>query len=79
MTHNRIDDRGAEILAKWKAARALRVLHLKHNDGITDAGVRMLLDSPNLENLDGLGVPEVDPATNARLRSRFRHPDISYP
>jgi uncharacterized protein (TIGR02996 family) len=77
MTHNRIDDRGAELLAKWKAASALRILHLKYNP-LTGSGVRALLNSPNLANLDGLGVPEVDLATTARLRARFRYYDIHY-
>jgi uncharacterized protein (TIGR02996 family) len=74
LTRNRIDDRGAKLLAGWKAASALRVLHLKHN-GITDTGIRALLDSPNLANLDDLGVPSV-PAiseeTEARLKARFK-------
>lgn len=80
LTRNRIDDRGAKLLAGWKAASALRVLHLKHN-GITDTGIRTLLDSPNLANLDGLGVPAV-PAiseeTEARLKARFKFHHIDY-
>ncbi len=78
LTHNRIDDRGAELLAKWKAATALRVLHLRYNAGMTDAGVRVLLDSPHLGNLDGLGVTTEDDELNAALRTRFRYHDIHY-
>ncbi len=84
LTFNRIDDRGAELLANWKAASALRVLHLKYNPAITDAGVRKLLDSPNLANLDGLGVSKAseqgsgaNEETTARMKARFRH-DIHY-
>ncbi|MBN9119791.1 MAG: TIGR02996 domain-containing protein, partial [Planctomycetes bacterium] len=63
LTYNRIDDRGAELLAKWKAARALRVLHLRYNPDMTDAGARALLDSPHLTNLDDLGVSNVGAET----------------
>jgi uncharacterized protein (TIGR02996 family) len=77
LTHNRIDDRGAEALAKWKAAAGLRVLHLKYNH-MTDAGARALLDSPHLADLDGLGLTGIDDATNARMKARFRHNDIQY-
>ena len=72
MTYNRIDDRGAALLAKWKAAANLRVLHLKYNDGMTDAGVRLLLDSKYLAGLDGLGVSTDDEALTARLKARFK-------
>ena len=78
MTHNRIDDRGAELLANWKAARALRVLHLKFNAGMTDAGARALLDSPNLTGLDGLGVDTASDDLTARLKARFRRSPTYY-
>jgi uncharacterized protein (TIGR02996 family) len=78
MTHNRIDDAGAAVLAKWTAASALRVLHLRFNEGMTDKGVRALLESPNLAGLDGLGVSTTDPDLVARLKARFRHHDIAY-
>jgi uncharacterized protein (TIGR02996 family) len=77
LTHNRIDDTGAELIAKWKAASALRVLHLKFNEGMTDAGARALLDSPNLTNLDGLGVSTDNEELEARRKARFHH-DIAY-
>jgi len=77
LTYNRIDDRGAELLAKWKAASALRVLHLKYNP-ITETGIRVLLTSPQLAQLDGLGVSTHDDELNALLRARFRHHDINY-
>jgi hypothetical protein len=73
MTHNRIDDRGAALIAKWKAASNLRVLHLKYNEGMTDTGARALLDSPNLAGLDGLGVSTSDEDLTARLKARFKH------
>jgi uncharacterized protein (TIGR02996 family) len=79
MTHNRIDDAGAAAIANWKAAAALRVLHLRFNEGMTDTGVRSLLESPNLANLDGLGVSTTDPDLAARLKARFRHHEIEYP
>lgn len=78
LTHNRIDDRGAELLAKWKAAIALRVLHLRYNPAMTAVGVRALLDSRHLSNLDGLGVTAADDELNAALRARFRHHDVEY-
>ena len=78
LTHNRIDDRGADLLAKWKAATALRVLHLRYNAGLTDAGVRALLASRHLGNLDGLGVSAEGDELNAALRARFRHHDVHY-
>ncbi len=74
MTHNRIDDRGADLLAEWTAAQALDVLHLRFNR-ITDAGVRAMLASPYLANLESLGVHTADAELNARLRHRFRHHD----
>jgi uncharacterized protein (TIGR02996 family) len=77
LTYNRIDDRGAELLAKWKAARALDVLHLRYNP-TTDAGVRALLDSPHLTNLNGLGISNASAETETRLRARFKHFDINY-
>ncbi|QJW93430.1 TIGR02996 domain-containing protein [Frigoriglobus tundricola] len=79
LTHNQIGDSGAAHIAKSKAAAGLRVLHLKHNAGMTDAGVRALLDSPHLANLDGLGVSTESDELNARLRTRFRHSDLDYP
>jgi hypothetical protein len=77
LTYNRIDDRGAEVLAKWKAASRLRVLHLKHNP-MGDAGARALLDSPRLADLDGLGLTGLSEETEARMKARFRHHDIDY-
>jgi hypothetical protein len=78
LTHNRIDDRGAQLLANWKAASGLRVLHLKYNAGMTDAGIRALLDSSNLTQLDGLGVSGASEETEARMKARFRFYDITY-
>jgi uncharacterized protein (TIGR02996 family) len=78
LTHNRIDDAGAALLANWKAAAGLRVLHLKFNQGMTDAGARALLDSPHLADLDGLGVSASDEALKARLAARFRHEPAYY-
>lgn len=78
MTYNRINDRGAELLANWKAAAALRVLHLRHNDGMTDAGAYALLDSPHLANLTSLGVSATSDETDARLRTRFKNYSDSY-
>jgi uncharacterized protein (TIGR02996 family) len=78
LTNNRIDDRGAALLAKWKAAQALDVLHLRYNNSITDAGIRAMLASPHLANLEGLGVDTTDPELLARLRHRFRHHGIPY-
>src|SRR5207302_1743359 len=52
---NRIDDRSAALLAKWKAVSALSLLYVQHNALLTDTGIRTLLDSPLLANLDGLG------------------------
>ena len=78
LTRNRIDDRGAEVLAKWKAAAALRVLHLRYNYSMTDAGARALLDSPHLSNLTGLGVSAASEETDARLSARFKHYNDSY-
>jgi uncharacterized protein (TIGR02996 family) len=78
MTHNHIDDRGAALLANWKAASALRVLHLKFNDRMTDAGALALLDSPNLADLDGLGVSTSSDELEARLKARFRYHEITY-
>jgi uncharacterized protein (TIGR02996 family) len=78
LTYNGIDDLGAELLARWKAARALRVLHLRYNAPMTDAAARALLDSPHLTNLDGLGVSGASPDTTDRLRARFKHFDINY-
>jgi uncharacterized protein (TIGR02996 family) len=77
MTHNRIDDRGAERLAKWKAAQALDVLHLRYN-AITDAGIQTMLASPYLANLESLGVDTKDADLHARLLHRFRHHDLTY-
>jgi uncharacterized protein (TIGR02996 family) len=73
LTYNRIDDRGAELLANWKAATHLSALHLKYNRAMTSAGVRALLDSPHLANLDALGVETANKKLNARIRARFRH------
>jgi hypothetical protein len=78
MTHNRIDDGGAALLSRWKAAAALSVLHLSFNEGITDAGVRTLLDSPHLANLDGFGVTTSDEELNSRMKARFRFHELTY-
>lgn len=77
LTHNRIDDRGADLLANWEAARALRVLHTRFNDGMTDAGARVLLDSPHLADIDGLGVDATGDELKERLKARFRRA-VSY-
>lgn len=77
LTHNRINDRGAAVLANWKAASQLRVLHMKYNY-MTDAGARALLDSPHLADLDGLGLTSLEEDTDARMKARFRHHDIHY-
>jgi hypothetical protein len=79
MTYNRLDDRAAELLANWPAAKNLRVLHLKHNAGLTAAGSRALLESEHLTNLDSLGVPLPEGDDVARLyAARFRKPDAGY-
>jgi uncharacterized protein (TIGR02996 family) len=79
MTYNRIDDRGAQLLADWPAAAQLRVLHLKHNDGLTGSGARALLESPHLTKIDSLGVPLPDGDDIARIYGeRFRKPDAEY-
>jgi uncharacterized protein (TIGR02996 family) len=78
MTHNRIDDAGAAVLANWKAASALRVLHLKFNEGMTDLGVCALLDSPNLRGLDGLGVTTTNEKLDAQMKARFRYHHLTY-
>lgn len=77
LTHNRINDNGARYLARWKAARRLSVLHLKYNM-MTDAGAVELLDSPHLQNLDGLGVSCTSLQTEARMQKRFRYHDLYY-
>ncbi len=74
LTYNRLGDRGAELLADWKAAAALRVLHVRYNRGMTDVGARALLDSPHLANLNSLGVSATG-ETELRLRTRFPHTD----
>jgi uncharacterized protein (TIGR02996 family) len=73
LTRNRIDDRGAAKLAKWKAASGLRLLYLQYNSGLTETGVRTLLDSPLLANLDGLGASTETEELSARMRARFKH------
>jgi uncharacterized protein (TIGR02996 family) len=75
LTYNRIDDRGAELLANWPAAAGLSALHLKYNSAMTDTGVRAILDSSVLTNLDSLGVSTENTHLNSRLRARFRHYD----
>ena len=77
LIRNRIDDRGAGVLANWKGkgATGLRALHVKYNDRITDAGVSTLLDSPHLAHLDALGVSSASDETEARRRARFKHTD----
>lgn len=79
MTYNRLDDRAAELLANWPAAKNLRVLHLKQNSGMTAAGSRALLESEHLKNLDSLGVPLPDGDDVVRMYGeRFRKPDAGY-
>lgn len=79
MTYNRLDDRAAELLANWPAAKALRVLHLKHNSAMTAAGSRALLESEHLKNLDSLGVPLPEGDDVVRVYGeRFRKPDANY-
>ncbi len=75
LIRNRIDDRCVQLLANWKTASGLSALHVKYNPLVTDAGIRALLDSPNLTNLDALGVPEPSAETETRLRARFKYPD----
>lgn len=70
LTMNRLDDAAAVLLANWPAATNLRVVQLGQNS-ITDFGVRTLLNSPNLKNLDGLGVPTVSESVAAAVRERF--------
>jgi Ran GTPase-activating protein (RanGAP) involved in mRNA processing and transport len=71
LTENKIDNTGAKMIADWKAAKALRVLQLYDNP-LTDAGVRALLDSPNLTGLNGLGVSGASAATEKRIKKRFK-------
>lgn len=79
MTYNRLDDRAAELLANWPAAKNLRVLHLKENSCMTAAGSRALLESEHLKNLDSLGVALPDGDDVVRMYGeRFRKPDVSY-
>lgn len=73
LTRNRIDDRGAAKLAKWKAASNLSLLYVQYNSGMTDTGVRTLLDSPVLANLNGLGASTDSEDLRTRLRARFKH------
>ncbi len=77
LTHNRIDDRGAELLANWPAAHAMSVLHLRYNP-ITDEGVKAIHTSKPLKNLDGLGIDTHDAKLHACLRRRFRGFDAYY-
>src|SRR5262249_9424471 len=71
LTANRIDATGAELLANWPAAGALRVLHLTFND-IGDAGARAVLNGPHLKNLTGFGVSDVSAAMAKQVRRRFK-------
>jgi uncharacterized protein (TIGR02996 family) len=71
LTMNRIQDAGAVALANWPAASALRVLELYQNP-LTDFGVKTLLNSPHLKNLDGLGVPQVGEEVANIVRQRFK-------
>jgi Ran GTPase-activating protein (RanGAP) involved in mRNA processing and transport len=71
LTYNNIDNRGAEILANWKAANMLRVLHLKHNYIMDSHAARTLLDSPNLQNLDSFAISVTDDETQNRIAARF--------
>lgn len=71
LTHNHIDHRGAEVLANWKAAKQLRVLHLKYNYQMNPDAVRALLDSPNLVNLDSFAVSTGDEELQQRIAARF--------
>jgi hypothetical protein len=45
---------------------------------MTDAGAVELLDSPHLQNLDGLGVSCTSLQTEARMQKRFRYHDLYY-
>ncbi len=76
-THNHIRDRGARYLVGWKAAGQLSVLHLKYNP-ITDAGAVVLLDSPDLHNLEGLQLSGTSELTAARMATRCRYHHLSY-
>lgn len=71
LTANRLDDAAAVELANWPAAGRLRVLQLHGNERLTDFGVRVLLNSPHLKNLDGLGLPKVGEAVARAVRDRF--------
>ena len=73
LTRNRIDDVGAAKFAKWKAATGLRLLYLQYNSGLTETGVRTLLDSPLLARLDGLGASTETEELSTRMRARFKH------
>jgi uncharacterized protein (TIGR02996 family) len=77
LTYNRIDAAGAELLADWPAAQALRVLQLYFNP-IDDAGTLALLNSPHLKNLDGFGVSGVSAAVAKQVRKRFKKHGIVY-
>jgi uncharacterized protein (TIGR02996 family) len=71
LTLNYLEDEAADLLANWPAASALRVLELSHNL-LTDFGVTTLLNSPHLQNLDGLSVPPVSEEVADAIRKRFK-------
>jgi hypothetical protein len=71
LTENRLDDADAVELADWPAAAALRLLQVSGNDRLTDSGVKALLNSPHLRNLDGLGVSGVSEPVARAVRARF--------
>ena len=68
---NQLEDDAAVLLANWPAASALRVLELSYNL-LTDFGVTTLLNSPHLQNLDGLSVPPVSAEVADAIRKRFK-------
>jgi hypothetical protein len=47
---------GAATLAGWPGARTLRHLDIEGNIRIGEAGVRALVESPHLENLETLSM-----------------------
>jgi uncharacterized protein (TIGR02996 family) len=71
LTMNQLDDEAAVLLANWPGASALRVLEMYANR-LTDFGVKTLLNSPHLQNLDGLGVPPVSEEVADAMRKRFK-------
>lgn len=78
LTDNRIDDQAAVRLANWPAATGLRVLQLYSNP-LTDFGIRTLLDSPHLKNLDGFGVSATSEAIRQAIEKRFGDHSLTKP